>query len=167
MAFGSRGLRQRTSRANPVKARRHEASWNLAARCDVRRQGSFAMTADEISKTIREAYGCYETGDRERHETLIARDFTFTSPYDDAIDRTTYFERCWPNHKEMKTIGIETIFAEGEAAFVTYFVLMKSGRAFRNTEFVTLRDGRIASAHVYFGEEYRHGTFAAAKPPAG
>ncbi|HEV7691102.1 MAG TPA: hypothetical protein VGO52_09780 [Hyphomonadaceae bacterium] len=58
-----------------------------------------AMTADHMRQAIAAAYGAYETDDRETLERLIASDFSFTSPYDDGIDREAYFQRCWPNHE--------------------------------------------------------------------
>lgn len=118
-----------------------------------------AMTADHMRKTIVAAYKAYETSDREGLEPLIAEDFSFTSPYDDAIDRNAYFARCWPNHETTAQMDIERVFIEGDAAFVTYVSTNIYGRSFRNTEYLTFSGGKIASVHVYFGAEYRDGAF--------
>jgi ketosteroid isomerase-like protein len=118
-----------------------------------------AMTADHIRRAIMEAYGAYETDDRATIEKWIAPDFSFTSPYDDGIDRQTYFERCWPNHETTAKMKVERIFIDGDAAFVTYLGKSTDGRSFRNTEYLTFRGGKIASVEVYFGAEYREGRF--------
>ncbi|MBW4640123.1 MAG: hypothetical protein KME05_18220 [Gloeocapsa sp. UFS-A4-WI-NPMV-4B04] len=60
--------------------------------------------------------------------------FTFTSPYDDAIDRATYFERCWLNSAHIRQHVLERIFIEGNEAFVTYRVITFEGMEFRNTD---------------------------------
>ena len=52
--------------------------------------------ADTAEALVRSSFDCYMTMDRSRMESLLDPDVTFTSPYDDHIDRKTYFERCWP-----------------------------------------------------------------------
>ena len=51
----------------------------------------------DLASLARRCFETYQTRDREALEGLLADDFTFTSPYDDHIDRATYFVRCWPN----------------------------------------------------------------------
>ena len=58
-------------------------------------------TADDIVAITRAAYEAYVAKDREVVERLIARDFHFTSPLDNRIDRATYFARCWPNSENI------------------------------------------------------------------
>ena len=106
-----------------------------------------ANTADIVMA----AYRTYADKDRAALEKLISRDFRFTSPLDDGIDRAAYFERCWPNSEAMVGHEIKRVQVEGEAAFVTYECLMKDGRRFRNTEFLTTRAGQVTSVEVYFG----------------
>jgi ketosteroid isomerase-like protein len=101
---------------------------------------------------------------REDAEALIADDFTFTSPYDDGIDRATYFERCWPNGDHFSDFRIERVSVDGDGAFVTYFCTTKDGTSFRNTEYLGVRDGRVQSVDVYFGATYRDGKFVRQKP---
>jgi ketosteroid isomerase-like protein len=122
-----------------------------------------AMTADHMRRMIASAYEAYETSNRAAIEDALAQDFSFTSPYDDAIDRKTYFERCWPNHETIAEMKLERVVIEGDAAYVTYLCTNNSGRSFRNTEYLTFRGGQIASVEVYFGAEYRGGEFLAAE----
>lgn len=121
------------------------------------------MTADHMRRVISSAYKAYETDDRTAIESAIAPEFSFTSPYDDAIDRKTYFERCWPNHETTKAMKLERVVIDGDAAYVTYLGTSKSGRSFRNTEYLTFNGGQIASVEVFFGEEYKDGRFQPAE----
>ena len=44
---------------------------------------------------IRAVFAAYLANDRSAIEHALADDFRFTSPYDDHIDKATYFERSW------------------------------------------------------------------------
>jgi ketosteroid isomerase-like protein len=108
---------------------------------------------------IRSLFAAYKTKNRQVAEGLLANGFTFTSPYDDAIDKAAYFERCWPTSERIKGHVIEAIFTEGDAAFVTYRCETQDGKQFRNTEFFTFDAAEIASIDVYFGAAYQNGAF--------
>lgn len=116
-----------------------------------------------MSKTnediIRRLFAAYPANDRATLEALLAEDFTFTSPYDDAIGRAEYFERCWPNRDLIKSHSLEKIFSQGDETFVQYLCATHAGEEFRNTEFFTLRDGRVQKIDVYFGASYKNGAF--------
>ncbi len=107
-----------------------------------------------ISQLIHSCFAAYETKDRAALEGLLADDFTFSSPLDDHINRTRYFERCWPNSENLKAFHIEKMFEDGNEAFVTYEAEATDGSRFRNTEFFTANDaGQLSHVHVYFGSE--------------
>ena len=108
---------------------------------------------------LRRYFEAFMSGDRKVMEAGLADEFTFTSPYDDAIDKATYFVRCWPNSEQLRTVELEKIFEEGEEAFARYRAITKDGREFRNTEFFTFRGDQIASVEVYFGAGYQDGKF--------
>jgi hypothetical protein len=108
---------------------------------------------------IRTVFAAYRDQNRKVVEDALADDFTFTSPYDDAIDKAAYFERCWPNSARIREQEIERIFAQGNEAFVTYRMVNREGDAFRNTEFFVFAGDRIKSIDVYFGASYRDGVF--------
>ena len=109
------------------------------------------------SDLVRAYLGAYESENRVVAEQLLDEKFRFTSPNDDAIDRATYFERCWPHDEPARDHKIEKIVADGDKAFVTYSCATGNGRSFRNTEFFTFIGDRIASVDVYFGPAYRNG----------
>lgn len=115
--------------------------------------------------TVTGLFAAYKAKDRAAAEALIHSDFRFTSPYDDAIDRTTYFERCWPNSDRIRAHVIERLVLDGDGAFVTYLAVMVDGASFRNTEYFTFKGAQVASVDVYFGASYRGGVFVAKAPP--
>lgn len=55
------------------------------------------MSGRNRAETIRGIFAAYLSNDRKAVENALAEDFRFTSPYDDAIDKATYFARCWRN----------------------------------------------------------------------
>lgn len=118
--------------------------------------------ADEIIAIARASYEAYVRKDRAAIEALIAEDFHFTSPLDNRIDRATYFARCWPNSDRAESFEFIHLVRDGNRVFVTYEGRGKSGGVFRNTEIVTVRDGKIVEAEVYFGWDLPHKA-----PPGG
>jgi ketosteroid isomerase-like protein len=119
------------------------------------------MSPRSKSDIIRSFFAAYKSKDRKVVENLLTDDFTFTSPYDDAIDKATYFERCWPISisKRIQTHNLEKIFAEGSEAFVLYKCITDEGKEFRNTEFFRFEGDRIRQVYVYFGATYKDGAF--------
>jgi hypothetical protein len=120
----------------------------------------------DLEGVVRRLYDAWPAGDRDTVEAILADDFQFTSPYDNAIDRATFFERCWPNHEAMKQFAFRCIVISGEHAYVTYHLELKNGRHIENTELLQFRRGKLASVDVYFGAEHdASGTFVAMKRP--
>jgi ketosteroid isomerase-like protein len=117
------------------------------------------MAAANKSDIIRALFAAYLSNDRKAVEASFTDDFRFTSPYDDEIDKGTYFERCWRVSDWIERQDIEKIFVEGDAAFVTYRCVAKDGKSFRNTEFFTFAGDRIRRIDVYFGATYHDGVF--------
>lgn len=122
------------------------------------------MTGVDPNILIRALFAAYLANDREAVERSFTDDFRFTSPYDDAIDRPTYFERCWRAGDWIERHDLERIVVDGDAAFVTYRCVAKDGRSFRNTEFFVFEGDRIRSIDVYFGATYERGRFISLKP---
>jgi ketosteroid isomerase-like protein len=112
--------------------------------------------------TVRRAFEAYRIKDQSLLAPLIAPGFTFTSPYDDAIDEAEYWARCWPNADLIEENMIERVVVAGDSAYATYLARTAGGASFRNTEYFTFADdGRIATIEVYFGASYRDGRFVA------
>lgn len=117
-----------------------------------------------VEAIVRAQFEAYRDRRRDDSEALLAPDFTFTSPYDDAISRDDFFARCWPPGDHFVEFRIERISADPAGAYITYLVTTEAGTQFRNTEYLTVADGQIHSADVYFGASYAGGKFVAKKP---
>lgn len=117
------------------------------------------MTEADRAEAIRAIFAAYLANDRAFVENALSDDFRFTSPYDDGIDKRTYFERCWKNNDWIERHELERIFVEGDGVFVTYRCIAKDGKTFRNTEFFTFDGDKVTRIDVYFGASYENGKF--------
>jgi ketosteroid isomerase-like protein len=100
---------------------------------------------------VRDCYRAYESGDRRLVEQHLADDFTFSSPADVGIDRTTYFERCWPNAELIDAFEFKRLVESGDEVVVTYESTRTDGTRFRNTEVLTFAGDKVCRVEVYFG----------------
>jgi ketosteroid isomerase-like protein len=106
---------------------------------------------DERKQIIRSLYEAYVDGRKDDAGTMLTEDFRFSSPRDDHIDRTAYFNRCWPEPPPFRAMEIEYLKVVDDEAVVRYRAEKHDGGAFRNMEVLRFRDDRIASVDVYFG----------------
>jgi ketosteroid isomerase-like protein len=102
-------------------------------------------------ETVRESYRAFEAGDRELAERVLGEGLRFHAPPDPDLDRAGYFERCWPNAGHLEEFRFLRLIERGEEVFVTYEARRTGGSRFRNTEVLTVRDGKIVEVEVYFG----------------
>jgi ketosteroid isomerase-like protein len=117
------------------------------------------MSNRDRAEIIRDLFAAYLTNDRKAVEDAFTGDFRFSSPYDDEIDKATYFARCWRVADWIERHELEKILVDGDEAFVTYKCLTKSGKQFRNTEFFRFAGDKINRIEVYFGATYQNGVF--------
>ena len=117
------------------------------------------MAGASKAETIRRIFAAYLANDRAFVAEALSDDFRFTSPYDDNIDKPTYFERCWKGSDWIERHELERIFVEGDDAFVTYHCVAREGRTFRNTEFFSFEGDKVKRIDVYFGATYDNGAF--------
>ncbi len=108
------------------------------------------------SKLSRACLQAYVDKDRAAIEALIADDFSFTSPLDNALDRRTYFARCWPNSVAMAGFDVVHAIDDGDRALVIYEGRTADGKRFRNAEMHTTRDSQLTAVEVYFGWSLPH-----------
>jgi ketosteroid isomerase-like protein len=113
------------------------------------------MKSDPLS-VARACYQAYEDKDRTKIESLLADDFRFTSPLDNALDRAAYLKICWPNSERQRQFEYIHQVAHGDRAFVIYEAVTDDGKRFRNNEVLTVRDGKIVAVEVYFGWSVPH-----------
>jgi ketosteroid isomerase-like protein len=109
------------------------------------------MKESDAIQTARDSYRAFETGDRELAERAFDEGLRFHAPPDPELDRAGYFERCWPNAGHIEGFEFVRLFERGEEVFVTYEARRTDGSRFRNTEILTVRDGKIVEVEVYFG----------------
>jgi len=110
------------------------------------------MDHDKRREAIRGLFESFRAADREACEQLLAPDFTFTSPYDDHIDRDRYFERCWPLAGTFVGHDLHLILLDGDDAVVHYDGRKTDGGTFRNVERFRFDDqDRITEVEVFFG----------------
>jgi ketosteroid isomerase-like protein len=117
------------------------------------------MSMQGKAEIIRALFAAYLSNDRKAVEDAFTDDFRFTSPYDDGIDKATYFARCWRITDWIERHQLERILVEGDETFVTYRCVAKGGKSFRNTEFFSFEGDKIKRIDVYFGATYQNGAF--------
>jgi hypothetical protein len=104
---------------------------------------------------VKAALDAYVAKDRDAIERVIGDPYSFTSPLDNALGRTTYFDRCWPNSKAMTGVAFVQGAEHGEWAWIVYEA-STAGKRFRNAELHRVVDGRIVETQVYFGWDLPH-----------
>lgn len=110
-------------------------------------------TAIAVARACLQAY---VDKDRAAIEKLLDHDYHFTSPIDNALDRATYFEICWPNSAGMARFNYIYEIEHGDCAFIVYEAETSEGRRFRNCEVHTVRGGKLVATEVYFGWDVPH-----------
>lgn len=119
-------------------------------------QNTRSAAKDTPISVARRTYKAYVDKDRSAIEQLVAENFHFSSPLDNRINRQTYFARCWPNSEWITDFKFVHLVEDGDRVFVTYEGRSSRGNSFRNTEILTVRDGKIIEAEVYFGWPIPH-----------
>src|SRR5439155_21087479 len=109
------------------------------------------MAEANRAETIRRIFAAYLANDRGFVENAFSDDFRFTSPYDDALDKPAYFERCWKGSEWIERHERERTFVEGDEAFVTYRCVAKGRRTIRNTECFAFEGDKVKRIDVNFG----------------
>lgn len=109
-----------------------------------------------IEQHVRAVFDAYGDRDAAGFRALLHPEFRFTSPYDDAIDRDAFMERCWPGNHRLTGHKLKQIVTDGDTAFVHYELGTATGGAFHNVERFVFLDDLLLSVEVFFGD-----------PPAG
>jgi ketosteroid isomerase-like protein len=112
----------------------------------------------DLREQARGYYRAYERHDRGFMEENLRPDFTFTSPFDDHIDRDAWWKRCWPKEPLHQKFDFVTVMQDGDKVFVAYACTMRIPNAthpdahFRNAELLTFEGGKLKSVEVFFGD---------------
>jgi ketosteroid isomerase-like protein len=103
-------------------------------------------------QTVRANFDAYLRQDRAACEALLSDDMTFTSPQDDHIDKAAFLERCFPTAERVSRQELlHVVPADDRNVFIMYEYDLKSGGTHRNTELITVVDGKIVEVQVFFG----------------
>ena len=103
-------------------------------------------------KIVITVYTAYEKKDWNMLNSVLAEGFTFSSPVDvPPIDIKEYKEKCWPNSANVKKFDIDKLTVDGDNVFVNYHCWTLNGKVFWNTEYFTLKDGKIKEFVCFFG----------------
>lgn len=102
---------------------------------------------------IRRYYGCWQSKDWAMMDGLLAENFTFTSAApDDHISKAAFKKQCWDTQSALIAgHDLELICGSGDEALVKYLCHTTSGKAFRNVEYLRLRDKKLVAVECYFG----------------
>jgi ketosteroid isomerase-like protein len=104
--------------------------------------------------TVRAFFAAYRAQDVAAAQALMAEGFVFTSPQDDHIDAAAYLERCFPTAGRFTSQEWKRASTDGDDVFVMYEYVLASGERWRNAEVITVRNGQVAEAQVFFGGRY-------------
>ena len=107
------------------------------------------MASTDVVLTMFEAYRAQDPDTAAR---MLADDFVFTSPQDDHIGKAAFMERCFPTADRLVSQEIlELVPAGDDGVSIMYEYELKTGERHRNTEFITVRDGKLVETQVFFG----------------
>lgn len=117
------------------------------------RAGVWAGLSVTNQETIRKYYAGWEKKDWAVVDALLADNFTFTSAApDDHINKSTFKTRCWDTQSALiEAFDLERVFGSRDEAFVEYVCRTKSGKSFRNVEYLRLREKKVEAIECYFG----------------
>jgi hypothetical protein len=104
--------------------------------------------------TIRNYYAAWETKEWHPVDILLADNFTFSSPMDDHISKSAFKKGCWDTQIAfIERNDLKRVIATGNDAFVMYVCHTTNGKAFRNVEYVRLKDDQVEAIECYFGAQ--------------
>jgi ketosteroid isomerase-like protein len=114
--------------------------------------GEQNLTNEEI---VRKWYAAWGNKDLATFNLLLADDFTFSSAAgDDHISKSKFKTQCWDTQIDfIGDFDLERITTGANDAFVKYLCHTKNGKAFRNVEYLRIKNGKLESIECYFGAQ--------------
>ena len=104
---------------------------------------------------VRKWYAAWVNNDLDTFNALLADNFTFSSAAgDDHISKSRFKSQCWDTQVDfIQHFDLERISTGADDAFVKYLCHTKSGKTFRNVEYLRIASGRLESIECYFGAQ--------------
>jgi hypothetical protein len=101
---------------------------------------------------IKQFYDAFSNVDRNDFvENLIAHNFTFSAPPDPLLNRSEFFEICWPQGHNLKDIEYVRIIESADEVVITHEYIKPDGAKGCNTDIFTFSGDKIIRLEVYFG----------------
>ena len=102
------------------------------------------VTVDAEIQIAKAIFKAFVAKDREAAESLIAQNFCFTSPLDNALDRDAHFAICWPNGRIYEECRVLPHFQSWKWGVHNIESDISGGRRIRNTEVLTVNGNKIS-----------------------
>ena len=103
-------------------------------------------------EVVRKYYAAWETKDWHAVDTLLADDFTFSSPLDDRISKSDFKTGCWDTQiAYIDRFDLNQLLATDNDAFVMYVCHTANGKTFQNVEYFQFRKDQVTAVRCYFG----------------
>ena len=121
----------------------------VACHLDARSQSECAMTPEEV---VRANFDAYQRQDRSACEALLGEELVFTSPAGRPHRPRSLPRALLPTADRFSRQElIHVVRADDSDVVILYEYELKTGGTFRNTEVITVVDGRIVEIQVFFG----------------
>jgi hypothetical protein len=103
-------------------------------------------------ESIRKYYAAWERKDWHRIDSLLAADFTFSSPLDDHISKSDFKAGCWDTQiAYIDRFDLQRVMTSDNEAFVMYVCHTTNGKTFRNVERFQFGEDKVEAIECYFG----------------
>jgi ketosteroid isomerase-like protein len=101
---------------------------------------------------VRKYYAAWQQKDWPLLNSLLADDFTFSSPRDDHINKSDFKAGCWNTQiAYIDRFDLTQVIGTDSEAFVMYIGHTANGKTFHNVEFFRLGEGKVKAVECYFG----------------
>ncbi|MDQ0736378.1 nuclear transport factor 2 family protein [Arthrobacter agilis] len=101
--------------------------------------------------TVLEFVRAFQEQDEALALSLMAREFTFTSPQDDHLGRDAWLRQCFPSAGHFDAPATTLQLVEVGGVVLHRYEYTVAGRAYRNVEATRVEDGLVREVEVYFG----------------
>lgn len=105
----------------------------------------------KILEIIQLYFSCYETGDKKTLENLLDDKFEFSSPHDNKLDKSSYFEKCWRFNESVSKYQILKFLEHQNEAFLIYKAVTYDNREIENAEYFEIKGEKVLKIKVYYG----------------
>lgn len=110
-------------------------------------------TEKSPTELVKSLFSSFQNQERKTLENLLSPDFSFSSSYDRNLNKREYFEICYPFSEKVKNFEFQTIVEKGNEVFIIYKCSAINQVDFTNTEYFTIKNGKIKSVKVFFGDK--------------